>query len=116
MVMIFVEKCLKDTSGYSVVIYGDGKTVDIFGTHNDGYVSNSEYESIYDPIHIYWVKVGDDIDEEMQFCQESLSEYLLMTILCLLVLLKMMEILLTLGIFAHLLPYWKCVGKGWWCY
>ena len=56
---------MNDIFGYYVAISSDDNTVDIGGTSNYGYGSNSEYNIIYAYIHYSWVKVGDDIDEEM---------------------------------------------------
>ena len=52
---------MNDIFGYYVSISSDDNTVDIGGTSNYGYGSNSEYNIIYAYIHYSWVKVGDDI-------------------------------------------------------
>ena len=67
--VIFGES-VNDTSEYYSAIHSDGTTVDIGGTCNFLFGSNSDYEIIYAHINDYWVKVGDGIDVEIQYCQE----------------------------------------------
>ena len=57
---------INDISWYSVPIYSDGKTVAVFGTHNDRYVSNTFYMHGIDHNNGSLVEVGDNIYGEMK--------------------------------------------------
>ena len=53
-----------DQSGHSISLSGDGSTIAIGATRNDGNGSNSGHVRIYENINGTWTQIGSDIDGE----------------------------------------------------